>query len=108
MPSSTSDPLEAFNAWELEEKLRHVRRILDLPLGVVVPGTAIHHEHTIARVCWTATKLTAAALSCATVLVTWAMFHSRADLVGPAICAAGMAMAAWPVSRLTPQPSDCR
>ncbi|HQU44829.1 MAG TPA: hypothetical protein PK867_18585 [Pirellulales bacterium] len=95
-------PLETFDGWELEEKLRHAGRILSLPTGGGCQATRAHHDRrAVERVRGAAAKLTAAALSCAAVLVTWAMAFDRADLVAPAICAAGAALVTWPASRLT-------
>lgn len=99
--------LESADTWELEEKLRHAKRVLNLPIPGG-PAAGVDHWRAVEWVCWFAAKATAASLSCAAVLLLWAMFHSRADLVGPAIGAAGAALAAWPISRLTPtSPAAC-
>jgi hypothetical protein len=101
------DPLEAFDAWELEEKLAHVRRILG-PAAAEKAGESNalshHSEGPLAEgiaslefspVPWALTKLAVSAITCGGVLAAWWWMTGRQDLIKPALASLAIGHLAW-------------
>ncbi|HWB09815.1 MAG TPA: hypothetical protein VG826_11335 [Pirellulales bacterium] len=99
------DPLEAFDGWELDEKLEHVRRVLDMsPFGEALdsrlstkgresrraPEAAAHSS-----VAWVLAKLAVAAVTCGGILAAWWWITDRHDLVKPALASLALGHLAW-------------
>jgi hypothetical protein len=101
------DPLEAFDAWELEEKLAHVRRILGRtaaeqtadsePLLLRVDGPSafeIGAPYTLPAI-WALTKLAVSAITCGAILAAWWWMAGRQDLIKPALVSLAVGHLAW-------------
>jgi hypothetical protein len=102
----TSDPLEAFDGWELEGKLDHVGRILgmaavreacgsgpaaDQPHGWSAPATA----PPASALDWALTKTAVSAITCGAILAAWWWIAARQDLIQPALASLVIGHLAW-------------
>ena len=100
------DPLEAFDGWELEEKLEHARRVLgmaatreacgwrhspDQPQGRVAPQIT----PAFSPVAWVLTKLAVSAITCGGILAAWWWIAERQDLIKPALASLVIGHLAW-------------
>jgi len=90
------DPLEAFDAWELEEKLAHVRRILGGAAAEEAANSVLSSPRPAGPpthaggpyelpVVWALTKLTVSAITCGGILAAWWWIADRQDLIKPAL-----------------------
>ena len=100
------DPLQAFDGWELEEKLDHVRRVLamggageasgsisasDRLEGWLAPETASSSS----PVTWVLTKTAVSAITCGGILAAWWWMAERQDLIKPALASFAIGHLAW-------------
>jgi hypothetical protein len=103
---SKFDPLEAFDGWELEEKLEHVRRVLAMAPG----GVALDSSPSVGRgesrgpsqtssfaspAGWMLAKLAVSAITCGGILAAWWWLTDRQDLIKPALASLAIGHLAW-------------
>lgn len=99
------DPLEAFDGWELEEKLDHARRVLTMSAISEACGASPPADHSqgwpeaetsaVPPVAWMLTKLAVAAITCGGILAAWWWLAERQDLIKPALASLALGHLAW-------------
>lgn len=93
------DSFNAFDGWELEEKLNHARRILGkparsgLPNSFAPPREQIYRKKRISA--WVLTRFAVTGITCGGILLAWWWIFGRRDLTVPAAAALALGHLAW-------------
>ncbi|HET6881739.1 MAG TPA: hypothetical protein VFI31_16365 [Pirellulales bacterium] len=92
-PTAAELAAEALDLCQLEEKLSHVRRLLDDTNDA--SGNEEPPSPTLDRAAWWMTKMTIAAGTCSSILIAWSLLRSRQDLLAPAVSIGVLGCLAW-------------